>query len=75
MEDANDKVVYALTVEDLQVAAKVFYGRELSAEQIEVVSDKIGDYFTDWLDKVEIAIDNTLDLEKLEEPNWDEYPY
>ncbi len=53
MENTNDKVVYALTVEDLQVVAKVIYGKELSNEQIEIVSDKIGDCFNDWFEKVE----------------------
>jgi hypothetical protein len=71
----NEDVVYALTVEDLQVVAKVAYGKELSDEQLEIVSRKVGDYFGDWFDKVESAIDISLDLEKLEEPNWEEYPY
>lgn len=67
----NEDVVYALTIEDLQVVAKVSYGKELSDEQLEIVSQKVGDYF----DKVESAIVISLDLEKLEEPNWAEYPY
>lgn len=71
----NEDVVYALTVEDLQVVAKVTYGKELSDEQLEVVSRKVGDYFGDWFEKVESAIDNLLDLEKLDEPDWDQYPY
>ena len=75
MENSNDKTIYSLTVEDLQVVAKVIYGKELSSKQVEIVSDKIGDYFTDWFQKVEIAIDNTLELEKLDEADWDEYPY
>jgi hypothetical protein len=75
MEIINDKIIYALTVEDLQVVSKVIYGKELSSEQIEVVSDKVGDFFSDWFEKVEFAIDLALDLEKLEKPDWDEYPY
>lgn len=69
MENTNDKVVYALTVKDLQTVAKVSFRKELSDEQIEIVSQKVGDYFTDWFDKVESAINTSLDLEKLEEPN------
>ncbi len=75
MENTNDKVVYALTVEDLQVVAKVIYGKELSNEQIEIVSDKIGDCFNDWFEKVEFIIDLALDLKKLEKPDWEEFPY
>lgn len=75
MENTNDKIVYALTVEDLQVVAKVIYGKELSNEQLEIVSDKVGDCFNDWFEKVEFAMGLALNLKKLEEPNWEEYPY
>ncbi len=71
----NEDTIYSLNVEDLQVVAKVVYGKELSDEQLEIISGKIGDYFTDWFEKVELAIDNSLDLRKLEEPDWDAYPY
>lgn len=71
----KDEVVYSINVEDLQVVSKVIFGKELTDVQLETVSRKVGDYFNDWFEKVEFAIDDILDLEKLEEPNWDEYPY
>lgn len=71
----NEDIVYSLNVEDLQAVAKVIYGKELSDEQIETVSRKVGDCFDDWFERVECAIDSSLDLEKLEEPDWDEFPY
>lgn len=71
----NEDVVYSLTVEDLQTVAKASFGKELSNEQIEIISQKIGDYFGDWLEKIEAAISGSLNLEKLAESNWDEYPY
>ena len=75
METTDEKIIYSLTAEDLQTVAKVVYGKELSSKEIEIVSEKIGDYFSDWFDKVDSAIENTLELEKLEEANWEEYPY
>ncbi len=75
MENTKDKIVYALTVEDLQTVSKVIYGKALSNEQIEIVGAKVGNYFNDWFEKVEFAIDASLDLKKLEEPDWEEYPY
>lgn len=71
----KDEVVYSINVEDLQVVSKVIFGKELTDVQLETVSRKVGDYFNDWFERVEFAIDDILDLEKLEEPNWDEYPY
>lgn len=71
----NEDIIYSLNIEDLQVVAKVIYGKKLSNEQIEIVSDKVGDVFADWFEKVEFAMDLALDLKKLEEPDWDEYPY
>ncbi|HXG84112.1 MAG TPA: hypothetical protein VNI84_08800 [Pyrinomonadaceae bacterium] len=75
MENPNEKIIYSLNVENLQAVAKVIYGKELSSEQIDIVGEEVSSGFTNWFDIVESAIDNTLDLEKLEEPNWDDYPY
>lgn len=75
MENTNEQIIYSVNVEDLQAVAKVIYGKELSNEEVEKVSQKLGDYFEDWFDKIELAIEDSLELEKLEEPNWDNYPY
>ena len=71
----KNKIVYSINIEDLQVVAKVAYGAQLSNEQLELLSQKIGDYFGNWFETVEFAIDDLLDFEKLEEPDWDEYSY
>ena len=71
----KDKIVYSINVADLQVVAKVVYGRKLSDEQLEILHQKIGNYFGDRFEPVEFAIDELFELEKLEEPDWDEYPY
>jgi hypothetical protein len=71
----SDKIVYSINMADLQVVAKVIYGKKLNDEQLEILRQKIGDYMPDWFDPVEFAIDNLFGLEKLEEPDWDEYPY
>lgn len=73
MEDQNAKVVYLINTEDFQNVAKVSFGKQLSDKQIEVLSNKIGDYFDDWYSKIEAAIEYELNLEKLEEPNEEEY--
>lgn len=63
MED-EDKIVYQLTVEDLQDVAIEEYGRELSPNEIEMVAEKIGDYFPDWYEKIHFAIGNILKIER-----------
>jgi hypothetical protein len=64
MED-EDKIVYQLTVEDLQNVAIEEYGRELSPNEIEMVAEKIGDYFPDWYEKIDFAIGDILKINKI----------
>lgn len=54
----TDKVVYSLTVEDLQTVALEVLERELSEEEIAKVEAKLGDHIG-WFDAVELAIYET----------------
>lgn len=54
-----DKVVYALTIEDLQTVALEVLGRELSDDEIAKVEEKLGDYIG-WFDAIELAIYQVL---------------
>lgn len=71
----KDEIVYSITVEDLQAIAKVIYGKRLTKRQLERITPKIGNYFEDWFDKIELAIDDNVKIKKLDEPDWDAYPY
>lgn len=51
------KVIYQLTVEDIQNVADDTLGRFLKADEIELIEDKIGDNI-DWYN----AIVNTITL-------------
>lgn len=50
-----DKIIYQLTVEDLQNVADDTLGRKLSEKEIAVLEDKIGDYIN-WYDSIYSAI-------------------
>ena len=51
------KVIYQLTIEDIQNVADDTLGRFLNADEIELIEDKIGDNI-DWYN----AIVNTITL-------------
>ena len=54
-----EKVVYYLTVEDLQTVALEVLERELSEDEIAKVEEKLGDYIG-WFDAIELAINQIL---------------
>lgn len=54
-----DKIIYQLTVEDLQNVANDNLNRDLTKEEIEVLEDKIGDYI-DWYEIISTAIFNHI---------------
>lgn len=53
--DKLGKVVYQLTVEDLQNVADDTLGRFLTVNEIKLVEEKIGDYIN-WYDAIHNAI-------------------
>ena len=55
----KNKIVYKLTVEDIQTVADEMFDRNLSNEEIEKVEDRIGDYIN-WYDAIENAINDSI---------------
>ena len=55
----EERIVYQLTVEDLQNVADEELDRNLTAKEIQMVEDKIGDYIK-WYDAISSAIDDML---------------
>jgi len=56
----ESKIVYALTVADLQNVADESIGRELTDQEIEQIEEKLGD-FIDWYEAIYNTI-NHLDI-------------
>jgi len=59
----KNKIIYKLSVEDIQHVAEEVYGRELTADEIEKVIEPIGDRIS-WYSIIDEAIDYSLDLKK-----------
>ena len=55
----NNKIVYQLTVEDLQTVAKATLERTLTNNEISLLEEIIGDYI-DWFDVIHCAIISKL---------------
>lgn len=58
----NSEIIYQLTIEDLQTVANEYLERDLTKEEISLVTDKLGDYIN-WYDSIECAIESTLNPE------------
>ena len=54
-----DKIIYQLTVEDLQTVAKATLERTLTNNEISLLEEIIGDYI-DWFDVIHCAIISKL---------------
>jgi len=52
-KNRKDKIVYSLNVGDLQNVAKDTMNRDLTENEIEIVTRKIGD-FINWYESIEI---------------------
>ncbi len=50
-----DKVIYQLTIEDLQTVANEELNRDLTETEIKVLEEKIGDHIN-WYDSIRSAI-------------------
>lgn len=55
------KIIYSLTVEDIQCVADQVFGGELSPSQLELLKNKLGDYIP-WFDSVTNAIDDLFNM-------------
>lgn len=54
-----EKIIYQLTVEDLQNVANDELNRDLTEDEIKLLEDKIGDYI-DWYEIISSAISNHI---------------
>jgi arginine repressor len=64
----SNQIVYSLNIEDLQRVANEELSRDLNANEIKRVEDKIGDYIS-WYDAMALAINDVVDEEYGEELN------
>jgi hypothetical protein len=58
-EQELNKIIYQLTVEDLQNVANEDLNRDLTEEEVKLLEDKIGDYI-DWHEIIRYAILNHI---------------
>ena len=59
MGKKKDKVIYNITISDIQEVADQELDRELSPEEIELVQNRVGDYIP-WYDAISLAINEML---------------
>ena len=57
----NDYVLYSINVEDVQDVANDTIDRDLTDDEIKKVEERIGDYFSNWFDLLEMAIDDVVE--------------
>jgi hypothetical protein len=62
----DETIVYSINMEDLQTVAEEEFGRKLTAKELRLVGNKLGD-FIGWHDAVANAIQESLELEFVEE--------
>jgi hypothetical protein len=62
----NDKVIYSLTIGDIQTVAQENYGRKLTDQELQILlnSDTIGERIN-WFDVIDAAIQDKLNLTTL----------
>jgi len=58
-----DKIIYQLTVEDLQTVANEELSRDLTETEIKLLEEKIGDHIN-WYDAIHNAIILNIIMEK-----------
>ena len=53
--DSNDKIVYSISVGDIQEVAKQVLERDLTKKEVVLVEESVGDYI-DWFQAIENAL-------------------
>ena len=61
----KDKVIYKLTTEGVQTVAEEELGRKLTSQEIEKITEAIGDRIP-WYDTIQYAIKDKLGIEELD---------
>jgi len=59
--NTTNQILYSINVEDVQQVARRELGRELTAAEIKVVEDNIGDQF-DWFGAIANVLDQHIAL-------------
>ena len=55
----RNKVIYSISIEDIQDVARQELDRELTAVELRIVADKIGDQF-DWYGSITAVLDEYI---------------
>lgn len=55
----DKKIIYQLTTEDIQNVANVELERDLTSDELKIISDKIGDYI-DWYEIIDSILNSEL---------------
>lgn len=63
----NQRIVYSINVEDLQNVANDELSRDLNADEIKTIEDRLGDYIP-WYDAIILAIGDVINDKNEEEP-------
>lgn len=66
----NERIIYSINVEDVQNVAEQEFGRTLTEAEVNLIEDKVGDYFA-WYDTLLMAIEDNLDIERSDEDEDD----
>ena len=53
--DSNDRIVYSISVGDIQEVAKRVLKRDLTKKEVILVEESVGDYI-DWFQAIENAL-------------------
>jgi len=53
--DKNDRIVYSISVNDIQEVAKQVLERDLTKKEVILVEESVGDYI-DWFQAIENAL-------------------
>ena len=53
--DSNDRIVYSISVGDIQEVAKQILERDLTKKEVILVEESVGDYI-DWFQSIENAL-------------------
>ena len=64
MTKKKDKVIYYISVSDIQEVAEEELDRELSLEEIKLVQDRVGDYIS-WYDAILLTINDLIAKSKI----------
>ncbi len=59
------KIIYSICIDDVQNVAKEGLGRVLEKKELDVIVEKIGEYFQ-WYDAIENCIMSELGIEQEE---------